>query len=606
MKIRKRSAVLAVLVSALTLPAAASASSVTISPLSGTATAMPGTQISFLGAAAGTLGGISVVGSQSGPHAGRLHAYTSLRGASFVPSKPFFPGEHVTARAVWRPARGTRVVLGSAFNVAVPATVPFEEFPPVPGKPSDVQSFQTLPELHPPAVTVHQAAGAGSAPGYVFTSPFLGPGQYGPMIFDNAGNLVWFRPLPAGQDAADFRTQMYRGKNDLTWWQGKTIKFGFGLGEDVIADANYRTVSVVRAGNGLMADEHEFLLTSHGSAYVLAYSPVATSLSPAGGPANGIALDGVIQQVDIHTGLVMWEWHSLDHVAITESYSKPPPSAAVNGVFDYFHINSLETDHNGNILISARNTWALYDIAPHTGALLWRLGGKLSSFALGPNVQFAYQHDARWTPNGEISLFDDEGFPPIKPPSRAEVIKLDLQAKTATLANQLVRTAGPLITNSQGDAQSLPGGGWMVGWGGLPNFTEFNSQGQIVYDAQLPTGENSYRVYRVPWAAQPTRSPQIVAKTPPSPPACVPPTPCPLISQPLSAMNVYATWNGATTVSFWQVLGGASATHLKPVSTKPRSGFETSIPVARANFFQVRALSASGRVLATSKVVRPS
>jgi hypothetical protein len=600
MKIRKRPAVLALLVAALTLPAAASASTVTISPIAGTATAMPGTQISFLGAAASTLGRLSVVGSQSGRHAGRLHAYASSRGASFVPSKAFFPGEHVTVRAVWRPTKGTRVALGSAFNVAVPATVPLEEFPPVPGKPSDVQSFQTLPELHPPVVTVHQPAGAGTAPGYIFAAPFLGPGQYGPMIFDSAGNLVWFRPLPAGQDAADFRTQIYHGKNDLTWWQGKTIKFGYGLGEDMIADANYRTVAVVRAGNGLMADEHEFLLTAHGSAYVLAYSPVSTSLSAVGGPASGIALDCVIQQVDIHTGLVMWEWHSLDHVAITESYSKPPPPTATNGVFDYFHINSLETDHHGNLLISARNTWALYDIAPQTGALLWRLAGKLSSFALGPNVQFAYQHDARWLPNGEISLFDDEGFPPIKPPSRAEVIKLDLQAKTATLANQLVRTSGPLITTSQGNAQTLPGGGWMVGWGGLPNFTEFNGQGQIVYDAQLPTGENSYRVYREPWAAQPREPPRIVAKRLNLRLACKRGARC------VSPVEIYASWNGATTVRFWQVSSGANARHLKPVSTKPRAGFETAVQAPPANFFQVRALSASGRVLATSKVVRPS
>jgi arylsulfotransferase ASST len=601
MKTRKRPGVLALLVATLMLPAAASASTVTISPLSGTATAMPATQISFLGPAASTLGPISIVGTQSGRHAGRLHAYTSIRGASFVPSKPFFPGEHVTVRAIWRPAKGTRVVLGSAFNVAVPATVPFHEFPSVPGQPSDVQSFQTLPELHPPAITVHQPAGAGSAPGYVFASPFIGPGQWGTMIFDNAGNLVWFRPVPPGQDAADFRTQVYRGKNDLTWWQGKTIQFGYGLGEDVIADANYRTVSVVRAGNGLAADEHEFLLTSHGSAYVLAYSPVASSLAPVGGPANGIALDSVIQQVDIHTGLVMWEWHSLDHVAITESYSKPPPPTATNGVFDYFHINSLELDRHGNVLISARNTWALYDIATHTGALLWRLGGKLSSFALGPNVQFAYQHDARWLANGDISLFDDEGFPTIKAPSRAEVIKLDLQAKTATLAGQLVRTSGPLITNSQGNAQSLPAGGWMIGWGGLPNFTEFNGEGQIVYDAQLPTGEDSYRVYREPWAAQPTEPPRVVVKAL-AEASCPPGARCPVMRRD----EAHASWNGATTVFFWQVLSGARAARLKPVSTRPRSGFETAIQVPLASFFQVRALSASGKVLAASRVVRPT
>jgi hypothetical protein len=600
MKIRLRSAVLALLAAAIAAPVA-SASAVTISPLPGSATALPQTQISFLGAGASELGPISVVGSQSGRHAGRLHSYSSMRGASFVSSKPFFPGEHVTVRAFWRATRSTRVLVTDAFNVAVPATVPFHEFPSVPGGPSDVQSFQTQPTLHPPVVTVHQPAGSGTAPGYVFASPFLGPGQYGPMIFDSAGNLVWFHQVPAGQDAADFRTQIYRGKNALTWWQGKTIQFGYGVGEGVIADANYRTLAVVKAGNGLAADEHELLLTPQGSAYVFAYSPVAASLAAAGGPASGIALDCAIQQVDIHTGLVMWEWHSLDHVAITESYSKPPPPTAAAGVYDYFHINSLDVDPHGNLLISARNTWALYSLDGRTGAVLWRLGGKQSSFTLGPSVQFAYQHDARWMHNGEISLFDDEGFPPITPPSRAEVIKIDPQAKTATLAAQFVRTSGPLITTSQGDAQTLPGGGWMVGWGGLPNFTEFDSGGKIVYDAQLPTGENSYRVYREPWAAQPTERPQLVVRF-----ARNVVLRCKQGGACRAPVETFASWNGATTVAFWQILSGSSASHLKPVLTAARSGFETAAQLAVAKFFQLRALSASRKVLASSRVVRPT
>jgi hypothetical protein len=184
------------------------------------------------------------------------------------------------------------------------------------------------------------------------------------------------------------------------------------------------------------------------------------------------------------------------------------------------------------------------------------------------------------------------------------VIKLDLHANTATLAAQFVRTSGPLITFSQGNAQSLPGGGWMVGWGGLPNITEFDGHGQIVYDAQLPTGEFSYRSYRLPWAAQPTEPPVIVAKVRPAA-VCPPGSLCPaLLARPGEA--IYASWNGATTVSSWQVLSGSSASHLKPVAKAPKRGFETAIPAPAAKFFQVRALSASGKVLAASRVVRPT
>ena len=575
---------------------AGAAAGVTISPLAGTPTAMPRTQISFLGAGRGTLGSISVVGSSSGRHRGRLRAYSSATGASFVPSKPFTPGERVTVRARWHASKRRTRTLSDTFKIATPAAIPQNEFPATPGTPADVLSFLSQPSLHPPVLTVHQGAGAGSAPGLLFTGPFMGPGQYGPAIYDNAGNLVWFRALAPGQDAADFRTQKYRGQTVLTWWQGRTLSFGFGLGEGVIANSSYKTIATVKTGNGLQADEHEFTLTPQGSAWTMAYSPVQTSLASAGGAPSGIALDGVIQRIDVHTGLVMWEWHSLGHVDVSESVSKPP-NTPVNP-YDYFHINSLDTDGHGNILISARNTSALYKINPHTGAIAWTLGGKKSTFTLGPGVPFAYQHNALWLPNG-VSLYDDEGAPPVKPPSRGEVIKLDTARRTATLVSQFVRTPG-VLTPCCGNAQPLPGGNWMVGWGGLPNLTEFNAQGQMIYDAQLPRGEFSYRVYREPWRGQPSEPPAIVAKN--HPPVCVR-APCP--QQP-TATIVYASWNGATDVASWQLLTGPSADHLAIASTTPKSGFETEIPAPGAALYQVRALSGSGKILATSRTVNPT
>jgi hypothetical protein len=582
---------LAVLVSLTVLglcyaASASAASSVIVSPLSGTVSAMPGTQISFLGASSGSLSSISVVGSSSGRHSGRLHSYASAAGQSFVPSTGFAPGEHVTVHATWRSPTGRHSALSTTFTIAQPVAVPGTEFPVAPGTPADIQGFHSQPELHPPTVTVHQAATGASAPGYLFAAPFLGPAQWGPMIFDSSGNLVWFKPVAAGLDAADLRTQVFRGKNDLTWWQGRTITLGYGLGVDVIADANYRTVAVIHAGNGLQADEHEFNVTPQGTAYILAYSPVQADLSSAGGSASGVAVDGVIQEVDVHTGLVMWEWHSLGHVEVSESYSKAPAVAATP--YDYFHINSLTMDSHGNPLISARNTWTLYDINHHTGAVMWRLGGKKSTYALGPGVQFAYQHNAMWLPNGNISLFDDEGAPPVNPPSRGEVVALDRATHKATLVSSIVRTIGPLSTGSQGNVQALPAGGWVIGWGGLPNFTEYNAQGQAIYDAQLPHGEDSYRVYRLPWSGQPTTPPSIAAVTAGA------------------TSTVYASWNGATTVVSWQLLTGPSATQLAPVSVTPRTSFETTIPAPAAPFYEVRALSASGRTLGSSKTVAPT
>jgi Arylsulfotransferase (ASST) len=581
---RRRIAVLT-LMSALVLCAHASAATVTISPLPGSPTALAKTQISFLGATASSLSSISVTGSASGRHSGHLRSYLAATGASFIPSKPFTAGEHVKVRARWKPAGAKPSTLSTSFTIAQPGAVAQTRFPTTPGRPSDAQSFLSEPNLQPPAVTVHRPAGAAGAPGYIFATPFLGPGQWGPMIFDNAGNLVWFHAVPVGQDAADFRTQIYEGRNDLTWWQGRTLALGYGLGEGVIANANYKTLAVVKAGNGLRADEHEFTITPQGTAYVLAYSPVHTSLQSAGGPASGLVLDGVIQEIDIRTGLVMWEWHSLGHIDLSESYSKLP--ALASNPFDYLHLDSLSLDGHGNILISGRNTWALYDINPRSGGIAWRLGGKRSTFTLGAGVPFAYQHSAEWLGSDEISMFDDEGAPAVKPPSRGEVVKLNLKSRTATLATKLVRSPGALASTSQGNAQALASGGWMVGWGG-PNFTEFNAQGQEIYDAQLPAGESSYRIYREPWSAQPSEPPAIVA---------VPEG---------QTTHVYASWNGSTTVSSWQLLTGPDAAHLTVVATTPKTGFQTTISAPEAQFYEARALSASGNVLATLTASQPA
>jgi arylsulfotransferase ASST len=307
--------------------ARASSARVTISPLSGTPTALAQTQISFLGAPAGALGALLVVGSRSGTHHGRLRAYASASGASFLPSTPFTPGERVTVRATLTSASGTRRALSDTFTIATPARVAFAEpAPPAEGEPGAVQSFQSRPDLHPPTVAVHPHAGA--APAYVLVAPADGAGQHGPMILDDAGALVWFRPLAGPELAANLRTQVFHDKNVLTWWQGRAGALGFGFGVDVVANANYTTVAVVHAGNGLHADGHEFTLTPQGSAYVLSYSAVQPSAAPTGVPPSAPALDCVIQQVDVHTGLVMAEWHSLGRVAAPRPCpSRPVPEA---------------------------------------------------------------------------------------------------------------------------------------------------------------------------------------------------------------------------------------------------------------------------------------
>jgi hypothetical protein len=561
------------------------AGALTISPLTGTPDASPHTQVSFLGVRASEIHDVSVVGSRSGGHAGRLEAYAGSPGASFLPRRPFSEGEQVTVTAVVGHSGHTRRA-GSTFTVARLAPYTFTPMRPAPAtKPGTVQSFASQPGLKPPSVRVLvRAPGAGEDD--VFVAVNHGFGQWGPMIFDRAGRLVWFEPAPKGETAMDLQVQRYGGAPVLVWWRGFISDLGVGFGTDEIYSSSYKHLASVEAGNGYWADLHDIQLTPRGSAFITAYSLVEADLSGVGGAHEGALQDAIVQEVDVKTGLVMFEWHAYGHVALEDSYANDPVSHVLP--WDFFHVNSISLDPwgDGNLMISSRNTWAGYEIDGHTGQVLWRLGGKHPSLRMGPGTGMAWQHDIRWQPDHTLTLFDDGAVPKAHSQSRALAERIDWRRRTVTLIARAVRSPG-ILTGSQGNDQALPGGGSFVGWGELPYFTEFSPSGRVVFEASIPYPGGSYRAYTFPWTATPTSPPSLAVGTAGG-----------LVS------TVYASWNGATEVRGWRVLAGADPAHLAPIATAPRTGFETAIPVSSAApDFMVQALGASGQTLAGSHVL---
>jgi hypothetical protein len=561
--------------------AAAPAPAVTISPLPGTPDATPSTQISFLGAVASELHDISVVGSRSGPHAGRLDSYATAAGASFLPARGFEEGERVTVTAVVESGSSRRRI-ASSFSIAHLYALPSESPPRQrTGSAADVQGFHSRHDLRPPAVDVTVPAANPSA-GDVFLTPATGPGQDGPMIFEPNGALVWFKPLLPGSNAAGLRVQQYEGKPVLTWWEGQIIE-GHGRGDDHIYNSAYAPIATVHAGNGLWADLHEFDLTPQGTALISAYEPIHWSLSSIGGPSDGLLDDCVVQEIDVRTGLVMFEWHALGHVSLADSYAPLPHLSST--VYDFFHLNSIQPQPDGNLLIDARNTWAAYMIDPATGATVWRLGGKHSSFALGRGVRFAWQHDAELLPEGNVSIFDDEAAPPEGSQSRALVVALNQTTRKATLARQLTHPGTRILTESQGNAQALPEDEEFVGWGEVGYASEFSAAGALSFDMHLPPGGSSYRAYRMPWSATPAHAPSLAASAGAD-----------------ASTVVYASWNGATAVTGWRVFAGRSPNVLSAVGEFPRTGFETEMTVpGTLHYLAVQALGSAGQVLGSSR-----
>ncbi len=561
------------------------AGAVTISPLPGTRDASPQTQISFLGVPASELSVQSVTGSASGAHSGRLRAYSQGDGASFLPSRPFVPSERVTVRARLTVGRVTHPIL-DVFVIAAPDTITSTPERIHSGTAAQEQHFRSRGDLRPPIVTV-TANNPGAAPGDIFAAPYTGPGQAGPMILDPSGGLLWFKALPTNTFATDLRVQEYAGKPVLTWWQGNISVHGFGTGEGVIANGAYEDIAHIRGGNGHQVDLHELQVTPQGTALVTSYFPILCNLSSVGGASYSAVTDGIMQEIDIRTGLVMYEWTSLDHVALSESYASPKRSIPPYP-YDFFHINSINLDRDGSLLISSRNTWAIYDVAVSTGHITWRLGGKKSNFKAGPGTRTAWQHDPRELPDGSISLFDNGSSPTVHPQSRGMVVRLDPATGEATLVSQVFHSPA-LVVESQGNTQALPNGDWFLGWGQEPFFSEVSPQGATIFDAHFPVHTQSYRSFRFPWVGSPAHPPAFAFS-----------------AVGTGAGTVYASWNGSTQVVSWRLMAGASAKSLRPILTAPRAGFETAITVPGGTsgpYLAVQALDGSGKVLGSAPAV---
>jgi hypothetical protein len=558
---------------------------VTVFPIPGARVASPQTQIAFRGVPIDQVGKVFVTGSRSGVHAGRFESDSDHDGGSFLPAKPFVPGEVVTVRT-------TLSILGAKapgtfhFTVAAPSgSIPAMPLLPAARVPGDELTFHSQPDLTPASVEITKDdPDPGPDGDDIFLTPQQGPTQNGVMILNKQGTLLWFEPVPQGDMAADLQVQRYEGQRVLTWWQGYSGA-GVGAGEDVIDNSSYRQIAVVHAANGLSADLHEFRLTPQGTALITAYYPVYWDATALDMSSRQIVLDSVVQEIDIKTGLLLFEWDSLDHVPLGDTYE--PAVKSAGAPFDYFHINSVQLQQDGNLFISARNTWAAYEVDHPSGQVVWTLGGKNSTYKLASGAQFAFQHDVRLHTDTDptVTMFDDGAGPPkVHEQSRGITVRLNGTTRTATLVSEDLHSPA-LDASFEGNVQELPGGDDFVGWGQQPYFTEFNSRGQTDFDGRFVGDNSSYRAYRFPWIGTPTTLPSVSA------------------SSTGTSTNVYVSWNGATQVSSWRVLAGTSASALQAVTTASKQGFESQVTIPAQPYVAVQALNSAGRALATSSVV---
>lgn len=557
---------------------------ISVFPSPETPVASDRTTFSFRDLDPAELGKVKIVGSRTGRHGGRRLEHSDGRGVSIVPRRKFARGEVVRVRT-------SEEIIGARrgdYKIRIGRFYSNDQKQNRPRGRNTFKPLKSRPGLRPPKLDVKKtdpAAGDGEV--------FFAPKETGLTISDRLGRISWFRPTEAGgrgQEVQSFRAQTYRGAPVLTYWRGAASRHGqFQVGRFHILNQDYTEIAMFGMGNGYQPDAHEIVISSRDTALAIAYRGLTWDLRKYGGKRNGKVFDNVIQEIDISTGAVLFEWHSIGNVNLGHSVSRPEKSGYP---WDYFHANSIDDDGDA-LLISARKTSTIYRIDRQSGDVIWRLRGDgrwrpgTNDFDMGRGTQFGYQHDAQRLPNGDISLFDNavaRQFKPVRRESSALILRL-----AGGKARLVKRFNHPkhVSSLSQGSTDVMPNGHVFVGWGSERQMTEFSPTGDVLFDATFEAPVNSYRAHMSPWVGQPTGRPAIAS-----------------IGDE-DGGTVWASWNGSTLVRSWRVLTGPDQGDLHEAEVANWTGLETTIQLRHLEgWVQIEALDESGQLLSSSRVMK--
>lgn len=461
-----------------------------------------------------TPGLISVTGSQSGKHSGKLVLATDNKTIIFKPVNPFSPDETVEVSV----KRGFTDRAGKVLPAFTSSfTVTSQEKPINPylylktinpelyalrNLPNSIQADKdSLPQDFPDFdLTVTGVPGSG----YLFISPthFITNDGYNLMIGNN-GDIFYSQRITGGYPV-DFKVQP---NGTLTF--GKVFEsFDFGGGGKTIyymMDNAFSVIDSFQMGNGYIADFHEFKVLPNGHALLLTYDLQQVDMSKIveGGNPGALVAGTVIQELDLDKN-VIFQWRSWDHYDLRDSYADLTQS-----LFDGIHINSIEFDLDNNLLLSALALGEITKINRQTGEIIWRMGGKNNQFTFINESEtyaplyFMYQHDVRRLSNGNIVLFDG-GDRDRRSWSRAVEYQMDETNMTATKVWDFRHTPD-ILSSTMGSAQRLSNGNTLIGWGmasmtGNPAVTEVDPDGNVVMELKFnKLLFASYRAMRFEW-----------------------------------------------------------------------------------------------------------
>jgi Arylsulfotransferase (ASST) len=534
----------------------------------------------------------TIQGAESGLHAGQTSLADDHKTVIFKPASPFTPGEQVTVKvsSLQLDSQTSYLPLLYTFRVAInqqPGSPGSSELsaPPLPSYPprSAFPNFLTVPQDIPHYVITMTSPIA--TEGDIFVSPFYWTkaeiGSY-LLILNDQGQLVYYRSVADALDTWDFKEQP---NGLLSYYDQKNSTF-------YVMNSHYQVVTTYQAGDGYTADLHELQILPNGDALLMVYDAETVDMSDivSGGKPNATVTGLVIQELDPSKN-VIFEWRSWDHFSFFDS-----SSSLTDQDIDLIHGNSLALSNDGNLLLSSRNLNEVTKINLQTGQVIWRLGGKANMFTFVDSQIFAYQHDVRQLPNGDLTVFDNQGTQQLPAPSQGIEYQLDETRKTVTQVWSFTHTP-PVFTTFMGNTQKLADGNIVLGWGApsqasgysFSSMTEVNPDNQTLFELVFDQPYVSYRAFRFPWQGTPSISPALAYK----------------VNN--GTLTLGYSWNGATEVASYQVYGGTSPQSLHLMEENPKTDFEnqsqfSNLPTGEC-YFQVAALDANGSEMARSQII---
>jgi hypothetical protein len=362
---------------------------------------------------------------------------------------------------------------------------------------SDTLSFTTrsLPELLD-RVAITTSGGSGG--GLTLTAVQVGGNAVFAVAFDPEGTIRWYRQFEGNERVGGELKQQPNGH--FTLYRGSSTGVETVPGHFVEFTAAGDSLRSFTVAPPRYLDNHDFWITTAPDGqerfHFFTYDRRVRDLTTIGGGSE-VSLAGH-QLVRLRPdGSTEFEWNAWDHLKVDEWIEPPRPDRGSATGRDFDHPNSLAFDHDGNYIVSFRNTGQVMKIDAVTAEVIWRLGGRRNEFTIArdPLGGFSAQHSARILPNGNLLLYDN-GTRHEPPETRAVEYALDLAGMTARMVWEF-RHVPAIYTNAVGSVQRLRNGNTFIGYALVGHGTEVGSDGIPRWEVDLSVDGEPAFVYRL-------------------------------------------------------------------------------------------------------------